>query len=375
MTRGLPVLVLLFACGDNGAGTPRPDSAPPVDTVDPDGPGPDANPLAEVQGTGLCDDPGCLTINPGIIEYEPRFPLYADGSSKRRWVQLPAGTQIDTSNMDSWKFPVGTKFWKEFAVGPTRVETRFTTKVLEDDAAVNAWTFISYIWNTTQDATTVVNAGQQDANGTTHDVPSKGNCKDCHESQPGRVLGFQAIQLDDNRLPVSLQSLIDAGTLTNPPTNPPANGPAGERFKLPGINVDQVALAYLHVNCGTCHNPASSTHDTVGIELRLEVGKLATVQATPAFKTAVHNDALDPCDNIDNDLDGQVDNGCPDQTLIITGVNNGDVIPFIIEPDDLVQSGLLQRMITMGIRRMPKVAVETPDPDGITAVMAWINSL
>ena len=365
MTRCWPVLILVLACGDNNSVT-RPDSAPPVDTMDPDGPGPDANPLAEIQGTGLCDDPGCQTINPDIIEYTPRFPLYADGASKRRWMQLPAGTQIDTSNMDAWKFPVGTKFWKEFAVGPTRVETRFITKVLEDDAAANAWQFIAYIWNTTQDGTTVVNAGQQDVNGTTHDVPSKGNCKDCHESQPGRVLGFQAIQLDDNALAVNLEDLITNGTLTDPPTG----GTPGERFQLPTATVARTALTYLHVNCGTCHNPTSATHDTVGIELRLEVATSATVQTTPAFKTAVKTDA-DDCDNIDNDVDGVIDNGCPDQTLIIDGTD----YPFVIVPGDPDNSGLLQRMITTGIRRMPKIAVETPDPDGIAAVTAWINSL
>jgi hypothetical protein len=115
--------------------------------------------------------------------------------------------------------------------------------VLEDDAAGNSWQFISYIWNATQDETIVINAGQQDANGTTHDVPSKGNCKDCHESQPGRVLGFQAIQLDDNSLPVNLEDLISDGTLTDPPTT----GTAGARFPLPGAAVDKTALSYLHV--------------------------------------------------------------------------------------------------------------------------------
>lgn len=365
MIRGWSFLFLtcVLACGDN-TGRETPDSAtPPVDTIDPDGP-PDANPLAEIQGTGLCDDPGCQTINAGIVEYEPRFPLYADGASKRRWMQLPAGMQIDTSNMDHWKFPVGTKFWKEFAVGPTRVETRFITKVIEDDLTPNAWLFQTYVWNATQDEATLVTAGQMDANGTTHDVPSRGQCKDCHESEPGRVLGFQAIQLDA-ALPVDLEDLITDGTLTDPP-----GGTAGNRFPLPGLAVDKTALAYLHSNCGTCHNPTSTTHDTVGLELRLEVGTLATVQATPAFKTAVKTNA-DDCDGNDDDADGVVDNGCPDQTLII----DGTTYPFVIVPGDPAQSGLLQRVITTGLRRMPKIAVETPDQDGIDAITAWINSL
>lgn len=366
MLRWSPLLALVIACGDNTARiTPDSFIPPPKDSM-PDGPPPD--PLAHIQGTGLCDDPGCDTINPGIVEYTPRFPLYADGAGKRRWMQLPAGAQIDTSDMDHWVFPVGTKFWKEFAVGPTRVETRFMTKVLEDDTAGNAWTFIAYIWNATQDDTIVVPAGQQDVNGTTHDVPSRGNCRECHESlKPGRVLGFQAIQLDDNALPVDLEDLITAGTLTAPPTS----GTAGARFPIPGTATDVAALGYFHANCGHCHNATSATHDTVDLELRLETGQLATVSATPAFRTAVKNPADDCGDFVDNDGDGTVDNGCPEQSLIIDNVP----YPFLIVPNDPDQSGLLQRMKNTGTPRMPKIGVEVPDPDGDAAITAWINSL
>ena len=39
----------------------------------------------------------------------PRYPLWSDGAEKQRYLSLPPGTQIDTSNMDDWKFPVGTR--------------------------------------------------------------------------------------------------------------------------------------------------------------------------------------------------------------------------------------------------------------------------
>ena len=47
---------------------------------------------------------------------------------KTRWVYLPPDTTIDTSNMDEWNFPVGTKFWKQFVVGGVIVETRMLHK-------------------------------------------------------------------------------------------------------------------------------------------------------------------------------------------------------------------------------------------------------
>ena len=373
MTRWWLILAsLLFACGDNGGNT-TPDSQTP-DGAEQDAP-PDVNPLAQIQGTGLCDDAGCQTINDGILEYEPQFALYDDGATKRRWMQLPAGEQIDTTDMDHWVFPVGTKFWKEFSVGGTRVETRFITKVLEDDLAPNSWLYNTYVWNEAQDVSELLTAGASDANGTTHDVPARSQCKECHEAlSPGRVLGFQAIQMDFDSSFIDLEDLIAQDKLT---VEPPGN--AGPRFPLPGTAVDKAALGYLHANCGHCHNPSSSTHDTVDLELLLEVGKLATVQDTPAFRSAVKTDA-DQCNEgpngdtgngIDEDGDGRIDNGCPDQTLIIDAVN----YPFMIVPGDPDDSGLLQRMKTTGIRRMPKIMVEVPDPAGDEAITAWINSL
>ncbi len=341
------LVLAIAACGDNKL---APDGAPPTDSR-PDSPvfdaPPDANPLARVQGTGLCDDDGCATINAGITEYVPNFPLYADGASKRRWIQLPAGTKIDTTNMDRWVFPVGTKFWKEFTSGPTRVETRFITKLLDDDEAPNAWFFVTYIWNAAQDDTVATTSGQMDANGTTFNVPSRANCKECHDSlKPSRVLGFQAIQLD-GATPFGLEDLITADLLTAPPTT----GTAGNRFPLPGLTVDKKALGYFHGNCGHCHNPQSPTHDIVPLELGLVTTSLASVATTPTFTTTVGQNAMPFMDN-------------------------GITYTKIIVAHDPDHSALLARLnLITTSRRMPKLGTETVDPIGEPDVLAWINSL
>src|ERR1700761_9828980 len=31
-----------------------------------------------------------------IFEYAPQYPAYSDGATKRRWIYLPTGAQIDT---------------------------------------------------------------------------------------------------------------------------------------------------------------------------------------------------------------------------------------------------------------------------------------
>ena len=49
------------------------------------------------------------------MAFTPTWRLWTDGAVKRRWVSLPPGGTIDTSDPDRWVFPVGTRFFKEFA--------------------------------------------------------------------------------------------------------------------------------------------------------------------------------------------------------------------------------------------------------------------
>src|SRR5262249_41349777 len=53
-------------------------------------------------------------LSPGVIQYKPQYELWSDGAQKARYALFPAGQKIDTSSMNRWVFPVGTKFWKEF---------------------------------------------------------------------------------------------------------------------------------------------------------------------------------------------------------------------------------------------------------------------
>src|SRR5262245_31340628 len=99
-----------------------------------------AEPLAErLSETGLYADIATKRIAADLIAFTPQYPLWTDGASKRRWISLPPGTWIDASDPDAWVFPVGTRFWKEFAFG-RRVETR-TIERTED-----GWRFATYRW-------------------------------------------------------------------------------------------------------------------------------------------------------------------------------------------------------------------------------------
>jgi hypothetical protein len=70
---------------------------------------------SELRCTGLYGDWATRTIASDVEYYDPGYKLWSDGAVKRRWIRLPPQTQIDTTDMEDWQFPVGTKIWKESA--------------------------------------------------------------------------------------------------------------------------------------------------------------------------------------------------------------------------------------------------------------------
>ncbi len=85
-----------------------------------------AAPLAPrlLSDTGLYSNVAKLTIDPRNRPFSPQYPLWSDGATKRRWVRLPEGSQINVANLEKWDLPVGTKFWKEFSFKGRKVETQ-----------------------------------------------------------------------------------------------------------------------------------------------------------------------------------------------------------------------------------------------------------
>ena len=349
-TWGLAILVACGACGDNHAG---PDAAADVagDVIGVVDAPIDGNPLMPetLDGTGLCTNAACTTYAADVHSYVPQYALWADTATKQRWIYLPPGTQIDTTDMNFWKFPVGTKFWKEFTRDGVRVETRYITKLLADDTTPGAWFFVSYAWNATQDATTAVTQGMMNANGTDHDIPSRANCRRCHENTPSRVLGFQAMALDYAAPTGELD--LDHAIAANMLTTPPA-GAASPHFPFPAAAtaVDIAAFGYLHANCGGCHNPRSMIHDVTPMELRLDVDKLGTIAEIPAHATTV-------------DVNGTVESG--------GGV---ELLGKIVAPSDPANSVIIIRTnATTSPPKMPELGTEIVDPAGQAALTAWIN--
>jgi hypothetical protein len=285
----------LAACDEGAPASPYVDrgsfdaSAPPLDApAVPDGDAGGGDGCAagvsgappELGCTGLYSDWASKTIAAGVEAYAPAFVFWDDGASIQRWIALPAGTQIDTSDPDEWTFPVGTRIWQELtlalgdAAAPVRIETRFMWKSQAD-----VWVTTTYRWSSDgQTSAPELPGGAQNVGGTSYEVPSRFECITCHFGRVDRVLGFEAVSLSaPDASGLTMQQLVSRGLVTVPPASLP---------QVPGNAVESTALAWLHSNCGTtCHNRGRGPAGVTGQFLRLDVSTLTSVQTTDAYKT------------------------------------------------------------------------------------------
>lgn len=217
--------------------------------------------------TGLYADGASGPVASNVQPYAPQYPLWSDGLTKRRWLALPEGAVIDAADAYAWDFPIGTKLWKEFALGDRRVETRFFWR-----ASAAGWISVSYVWNAAgTDADLAPAEGVRKvvevAPGRWHDVPSRSDCAACHgPAEASRVLGINALQLSADRDAVALHAepqqpgmatiagLAAAGHFG---PEPPAWTAAPVRIAAQHPETRAV-LGYLSANCGMCHDGSAA---------------------------------------------------------------------------------------------------------------------
>ncbi len=276
--------------------------------------------------TGLYTDIRAKTVAPGLVEFTPANVLWSDGAEKHRWYQLPAGAQIDSSDMDHWTFPVGTKFFKEFALDGKRLETRLIWRVAdtgnrEKDTLVGA-----YVWNDDETDATFAKAGGENLRGTEHDAPAADTCWRCHVGEVGHILGLSALQLGE----------VSALPLSAPP-------PAATTYAAPNP-----ALGYLHANCGHCHNPEGGAWQDSHLVLRLDVDERDATQNQIVATT------------VGVDLEHWLDHGYTKRVV----------------PGDPDTSALFARIAerTMNVQ-MPPIATEKVDGAAVELIRAWIQAL
>ena len=232
--------------------------------------------------TGLYSDIAAKKLGSDVHEFAPAVPLWSDGADKTRWVYLPAGEKIDISAPDSWRFPIGTKFWKEFRSGTKRMETRVYWKL-----SATFWARTAYKWNDAETEATRSGGEEVKVAGGTYHIPSTTECDQCHKGRLDRALGFEAISLGmTGATGLTLAELDKQGLLTGGPV--PSNLKIGDD----GTGLSADALAWLHVNCGvSCHNGNSAAEgysSTLRLDLKVADANGKPPTGTDAFKTAIN---------------------------------------------------------------------------------------
>jgi len=190
-------------------------------------------------------------LSPIAHRYEPRHPLWSNGTRKHRAFVLPAGATIDNGDPEAWVFPEGTLFFKTFSDDAGPVETR-VVRVGEGE-----WTYKVFRWNDERTEATEVSIDRADDVELTidgapaaHAVPSRRQCITCHESAAALWLGFGAHQ----RSEALVANLEADGAL--------AGAPSAPAVVDTGDGASDAVVGYFQGNCVHCHNgiagPANS---------------------------------------------------------------------------------------------------------------------
>ena len=313
---------------------------------------------------------------PGVVPFSINAQMWSDGASAERWVALP-GKEAARLDGQSPPFPTGGVLAKTLSLPTVDGRRPVETQVLHFDGQV--WRGYSYAWN--DEATDATLVGSQGTTRTlkiadsanpggvrtqTWHFGSRAECVRCHNNWAQYRLAFTLSQLNRNRQYESgvvdnqLRTLAHIGLVQLPPHTVTAIKKAEEsapaprssavdlvfstlpRFADPhdgNANIEARARAYLHVNCAHCHRYGGG--GTASFQLQHEL---------PASGTGI----------IDR-LPAQGSFGLDDAKIVASGYPQKSV--------------LLYRMSKLGGGRMPHIASDVVDVDGVRLVRNWIGKL
>lgn len=305
---------------------------------------------ADLSCTGLFLEGDPAKIAPNARPYVPGVVLWSDGAEKRRYLSLPPSTKIDTTDMDAWKFPVGTKAWKEFRLEGKPIETRYLFK----RTAVE-WSRATYIWDAAGKTAKVnLSKGPTFVQGG-YEIPTALKvCSKCHSGGSDVLLGIEAVAL---ALPtaegLTLAKLASEGLLSAPPANTSVILPNDASGR------GAATVGYLHANCGmSCHSSRALANETK-LDMRLRAGdfwpsvgaEASTIETTWAFRTGVGQD--------------------------VKTKTYADAFPAAkrITPGSHEASVIWQVAHRRGERQMPPIASHKIDEIGTQQLADWIDGL
>lgn len=224
---------------------------------------------------GLFIDP----VNPSTQPKAPGFSyqlatqLFSNYASKYRFIYLPEGKTIQYQPQNAFDLPVGTVLVKTFTLPLDTAITGFANETLIETRLLIhrslGWTSLAYQWQQgeakliTAGATvrhTLTNQGQTQT--FDYAIPSRGECKICHQSNQNNSSQIIPIGLKAHLLNLDVQNQgkninqLELWTQQGLITSLPPIGEIGKTFAINETNSDLTARAkgYLDVNCAHCHS-------------------------------------------------------------------------------------------------------------------------
>ena len=293
--------------------------------------------------------------------YTPGVVLWSDGAEKQRYLYLPPSTTIDSSDMDVWRFPVGTKAFKEFRFDGALVETRMFWKRAEKD-----WVAVTYVWSEDGESATLSTSTRPLILDSGYEIPTRKDCGRCHHGGADKLLGVEAIAL---ALPtsegVTLASLVAEGRLSDPPAQTSITLPEDDTGKA------AAALGYLHANCGMpCHS-SRGLGDETNLLLRLRADQFWP-SAAAGSDTDAGTDTNGPPPEVATSDAYLAGLKKPPTTASVAQKFPGAVR---IRPGDHEQSLLWLLPHRRDMYQMPPLVSHVVDEAGTKLVADWIDAL
>ena len=313
--------------------------------------------------TGAFSDLATLAPSEGVVPYDLNLRFWSDHADKTRFFALRDATDMVTYSADGlWEAPAGGVWVKHFdmdldlrnpGTNVRRLETRFIVKT-EDD-----FYGLSYRWeddgteanladNNGESFPLVITEADGSIRNQTWSIPSRGECRACHTNDNNVMLGFNTRQLNKSGTLTGdagniLELLYEAGYLDTEVDGPPiaANLP---KYYTPddlSVNLEERARSYLAVNCSYCHYEGTtviSVGDTWKGEPSLSIEETNLLHGEGEGLAVI------------DDTDRFVIPGNPNKSIILslTAASNG-------------------------YSRMPPLATDIVDEEGITLLADWIR--
>lgn len=327
----------------------------------------------KLSDTGLFDSVKENLPAAGLIPYEINMPFWSDYAVKDRYIALPKGQSIGFREHEKWEFPVGTVFVKTFWIhqdrtclkDPLRLETRLLVH------SPQGWQGYTYVYNEDQSDATLLEGSllkpisiktEEGTISQPYYFPSRTDCMACHTKAENFVLGLTTRQMNHTlnyhgESPNQIEWLKGLGVFTEPVEKPaeqlerfpvwgfgnfdrsPRDEQQENQLALPEADTAELARAWLEVNCANCHRPEGIAAGGRDLRFRTPLEKMNIVGKAP-----LHGHFVPPAG-----------------TVLTEG-----------QP---LESELFLRAAHRGVRQMPPLASNLPDPRGTEVLRRWIQDM